>query len=137
MQESAPQKTWRYFYRSAQLKCPVCGISPLFCPVNQIRNVNDWFETLPGCPRCDYVYDQAPGYFLLALWMFDYGFAALFGIALLLTLMNSFQLSTTQLLLFTLIPTFLFAILTVRHAKSFYLAIDHYFFHNDGHSAKL
>ena len=131
MQETAQKKAWRYFYRSAQLKCPVCGISPLFCPISEIKNINDWFETLPGCSRCGYVYDQAPGYFLLALWMFDYGVAALFGIALLLIFFNFFQLPTTQLLLFTLIPTILLAILIVRHSKAFYLAIDHYFFHND------
>lgn len=91
----------------------------------------NWFETLEGCPRCSYVYDQEPGYFLLALWAFDYGVAALFGIALLLIALNFFQFTTAQLLLVTLIPTTIFAVLIVRHAKAFYLAMDHYFFHKD------
>lgn len=90
-----------------------------------------WFETLEGCPRCNYVYNQEPGYFLLALWVFDYGVAAVFGIALLLIFLNFFQLSTVQLLILTLIPTFIVAVLIVRHAKAFYLAMDHYFFHKD------
>jgi uncharacterized protein (DUF983 family) len=128
---SAAQKAWLYFYRSLRLRCPVCGRSPLFKPVPKIRGWLEWFETLPGCPRCDYVYDQEPGYFMLALWMFDYGAAALFGIGLFLMLFNSFELSTGQLLFYTLVPTLTFALLAVRHAKAFYLALDHYFFHKD------
>ena len=127
--ETPGRKAQLYFYRGAQLKCPVCGVSPLFRPVSEVKSIADWFETLEGCPRCNYVYDQEPGYFLLALWAFDYGIAAVFGIALLLVFLTYFQFSTAQLLLFTLIPTFIFAILIVRHSKSFYLAMDHYFFH--------
>jgi uncharacterized protein (DUF983 family) len=133
-EQSAIKKAWLYFQRSLRLRCPVCGVSPLFKPVSRIRNVMDWFVTLPGCPRCDYVYDQEPGYFMLALWSFDYGAAALFGIGLFLILFNYFELSTWQLILLTLIPTMLVAILFVRHAKAFYLAIDHYFFHEDNES---
>jgi hypothetical protein len=128
---SASKKALHFFYRSLRLRCPVCGISPLFKPVAQIRSVTDWFETLSGCPRCDYIYDQEPGYFMLALWSFDYGAAALFGMALFLFLFNFFEFTTFQLVLLTLIPTTLFAVLIVRHAKAFYLAIDHYFFHDD------
>jgi hypothetical protein len=131
-QQSTPlQKAWLYFLRSARLKCPVCGLSPIFRPLNEVRNLDHWFETLPGCPRCNYVYDREPGYFMLPLWSLDYGTASLFGIATFLILFNYFQLSTLQLLLLTLIPTFLLAMLIVRHAKAFYLAIDHYFFHDD------
>ncbi len=134
MTETQPtglKKAWLYFGRSLRLRCPVCGRSPLFQPVSSISGVMSWFETLPGCPHCDYVYDQEPGYFMLALWMFDYGAAALFGIGLFLILFYYFELSTGQLLLFTLGPTLIFAVLIVRHAKAFYLALDHYFFHDD------
>lgn len=132
MSESVlPEKhrAWLYFSRSARLRCPVCGMSPLFQPIGEMKHVRDWFDTLPGCPRCNYAYDREPGYFMLALWSLDYGAAAIFGIALFLILFNFFQLSTGQLLLWTLLPTFLFAVLIVRHAKAFYLAFDHYFFH--------
>jgi len=130
-QPSNLHKAWLYFERSARLQCPVCGLQPLFKPVGQISSITDWFETLPGCPHCNYKYDREPGYFMLALWSLDYGTAALVGIAIMLVLVNFFALSTWQLLLFTLLPTFLFALLFVRHSKAFYLAIDHYFFHND------
>ncbi len=133
----ASKTAWLYFQRSLRWRCPVCGVSPLFRPISQIRNVLDWFVTLPGCPRCDYVYDQEPGYFMLALWSFDYGAAALFGIGLFLILFTYCELSTWQLILLTLLPTMLFAVLFVRHAKAFYLAIDHYFFHEDNESLEL
>lgn len=126
---SSLKKAWRYFNRSARLKCPVCGVSPLFKPVSKVRSVNDWFQTLSGCPKCDYVYDQEPGYFMLAIWTLDYGPACIFSIAVIAFLMNFFDLTTIQLLIFSLIPTFIFAVLIVRHAKAFYLAMDHYFFH--------
>ncbi len=129
--EAAAPKAWRYFQRSLRLRCPVCGRSPLFRPIGDIRAVSHWFETLEGCPHCNYVYDREPGYFMAALLMFDYGLAALFGMALLLVLYFKFQLTTLPLLLWTLIPTFIFALLMVRHAKAFWLALDHYFFHQD------
>jgi uncharacterized protein (DUF983 family) len=130
-QPPALKKAWLYFFRSAQLRCPVCGISPMFRPISQMRRFSDWFETLPGCPICNYVYNREPGYFMLPLWSFDYGVASIFGIALALILINYFQLPTWQLLLFTLLPTFAVALLLVRHSKAFYVAIDHYFFHHD------
>jgi uncharacterized protein (DUF983 family) len=132
----ARKTAWLYLRRSLRLRCPVCGVSPLFKPIPQIRSVMDWFITLPGCPRCNYVYDQEPGYFMLALWSFDYGAAALFGIGLFLVLFNYFELSTWQLILLTLLPTMLFAVIFVRHAKAFYLAIDHYFFHEGNESTE-
>ena len=113
------------------MKCPVCGISPLFCPVGQMRNPIDWFETLEGCPQCRYRYDREAGYFMAALWMFDYGLAALFGIILLLVLFFFFELSTTALLISVLLPTLLLALLLMRHAKSFWLALDRFFHPED------
>jgi hypothetical protein len=131
VEPSPLKKAWLYFLRSALWRCPVCGISPMFRPIGQIRNLNDWFETLPGCPHCNYVYNREPGYFMLPLWSFDYGVAGAFGIALALILVNYFQLPTLFLLLLTLLPTFIVALLLVRHSKAFYVAIDHYFFHHD------
>jgi uncharacterized protein (DUF983 family) len=126
------RSAWRYLARALRLRCPVCGAWPLFRPVRQWRSPLDWFETLPGCPHCQYAYDREPGYFMLALWTFDYGAAALFGLGLFGLLFNFFDLSTRQLLFFTLGPTFVVAILMVRPAKALYLALDHYFFHADG-----
>lgn len=125
---STGKKAWLYFQRALRLRCPVCGLHPLFRPLQHIGGVSDWFETLPGCPHCGYAYDRESGYFMMALWSLDYGPAALVGIGLLFFFTAFFELPTWQLLLAVLLPTLIFAVLIVRHAKAFYLAIDQYFF---------
>jgi uncharacterized protein (DUF983 family) len=124
------RKIWLYLGRSLRLRCPVCGESPLFPAVRSLKSFSAWFETLPGCPRCRYAYDRESGYYMMALWAFDYGPAALFGISLLILLSTVGQLSTGQLLLLVLLPTFIFALLIVRHAKALYLALELLFFHH-------
>ena len=119
------QKAWRYFRRSARLRCPVCGISPLFLPARRTEGILDWFTILPGCPRCGYRYEREPGYFLFALWLFSFGLVPVVGVGLLLLLVRLFELSTAQMVFFTLVPTLLLGIISVRHVKAFYLAFDH------------
>jgi uncharacterized protein (DUF983 family) len=122
---SPTQKTWRYLDRTARLRCPTCGISPLFLPASRVESISDWFTMLPGCPRCGYAYDREPGYFLFALWMINFGIVAIVGLGLLFLLDYLFDLSTPQLILFTLIPLWMLGILSVRHTKAFFLAFDH------------
>ena len=122
---------WHYLWRAARLRCPVCGQSPLFRPIREVTGLTGWFETLPGCPHCNYAYDRESGYFMMALWSLDYAPAAVVGIGSLLFFTNFYALSTWQLLLATLLPTLIVALLIVRHAKAFYLAIDQYFFFNE------
>ena len=123
------KKAGRYFVRALRLRCPICGLHPLFRPLHKVRGVTDWYETLAGCPRCDYEYDRESGYFMLALWSFVYGPAALLGIGLLIFFTTFYHFTTGQLLLVVLAPTLIFAVLIVRHAKAFYLTIDQYFFY--------
>lgn len=80
---------------------------------------------LPGCPRCGYTYNREPGYFLFALWLINFGIVAIFGIGLLFALDTLFELSTAQLLFFILVPLWVLGILSVRHTKAFFLALDH------------
>ena len=68
------------------LRCPVCGISPLFMSARRTESLSDWFTMLPGCPRCNYVYEREPGYFLFALWLINFGMVTFFGLGLLLLL---------------------------------------------------
>ncbi len=119
-----------YLLRSLRLRCPVCGLHPLFKPIGEMRSLNDWFQTLPGCPHCKYEYDREEGYYMLALWAFDYGPAAVVGIGLLLFFFFNYQLSTPLLLAAVLLPTFIFALLIVRHAKALYLMVDLLIFHS-------
>jgi uncharacterized protein (DUF983 family) len=122
---SLTQKFWVYLHRTIRLRCPECGISPLFPPASRVESISDWFTMLPGCPRCGYAYDREPGYFLFALWMINFGIVAIFGLGLLLLLDYLFDLSTAQLIFFTLVPLWLLGILSTRHTKAFFLALDH------------
>lgn len=121
------QKFWLYLRRATYLRCPVCGISPIFLSFKQVESIPDWFATLPGCPRCDYVYDREPGYFLLALWVINFGLVAVVGIGVLFLLDYLFtDLSVGQLLFFTLVPLWGLGILSARHTKAFFMALDHW-----------
>src|SRR5690349_1329720 len=57
---------WQFLFRAIRLRCPECGVSPMFVPVARTRSLRDWFTPLDGCPRCGYAYDREDGYFLLA-----------------------------------------------------------------------
>jgi len=119
------QKIWLYLKRSARLRCPVCGRSPLFLPARRTESIPDWFAMLPGCPRCGYRYEREPGYFLFALWLVNFGMVTFVGLGLLLALDRFFTLSTAQLMFFTLVPLWVLGIASVRHIKAFFLAVDH------------
>lgn len=124
---ASTQKFWLYLRRAACLRCPVCGISPVFMSLGQVESISDWFATLPGCPRCDYVYDREPGYFLLALWTINFSLVAVVGIGLLFLLDTLFPgISIAQLIFFTLVPLWILGILSARHTKAFFMALDHW-----------
>ena len=116
---------WRYFGRALRLRCPVCGISPLFRPAKRTESLTDWFTMLPGCPRCGYAYEREPGYYLFALWLISFFLVAICGLGLLLLLDYLFAPSTPVMLVGTLFPVMLIIILTVRHQKALFLALDH------------
>ena len=52
---AAPRpKAWTFIGRALRLRCPECGVSPLFVPLRRVRSLDDWFRPLDGCPRCGY-----------------------------------------------------------------------------------
>jgi hypothetical protein len=108
------------------LRCPTCGISPLFLPAHRVEGLDDWYTTLPGCPRCGYPYEREPGYFVLAVGLVNFGVITFCGTGWVLTLGSLFDISTAQLIFFTLVPTLTISILSMRHAKAFFLAFDHF-----------
>lgn len=119
------QKIGLYLRRTVRLRCPECGISPLYLPASRVESISDWFTMLPGCPRCGYPYDREPGYFIFAISMINFVLVAVFGVGTLLLLDSLFDLSTAQLIFFTLLPVWLLGILSARHTKAFFLALDH------------
>jgi uncharacterized protein (DUF983 family) len=124
-------RTWAkaraYTARALLLRCPVCGVSPVFPPLARTRSLHDWFTPLDGCPRCGYAYDREPGYFLLSIWAINYGFAALLGLLLYGVFELLFQWPVWTLIAAVVGPVVLFNLLFVRHAKTIFIAWDHFF----------
>ena len=120
------RRLWLYFSRASRLRCPHCGTKPMFVPLRRTRSLQDWFTPLDGCPRCGYAFEREIGYFLMAIWAVGYGFGALFGLAIYLYLEVNYHASITTLLVATMTPVFIFVVLFARHAKSYYLAFDHF-----------
>jgi len=117
---------WTSLRRALRLRCPECGISPIFTPWRDTRSLFDWFTPLDGCPRCGYAYQREEGYFLLATWGVNYGVVA--GLALLISMMFEWlhPLTMWQYVLYVFTPMPLLSFALVRHAKAIWLAIDHF-----------
>jgi uncharacterized protein (DUF983 family) len=108
-----------------RLRCPHCGEAALFEPVRALRSLHGWFDTRPGCPRCEYLYEREPNYFLQATWGTIYVPAALLGVALMFLLPRWFRLGDTALLLAIITPMVLLAFAISRHGRLLFLIIDH------------
>ena len=120
-------KALRYLLRALRLRCPTCGISPIFVPWHRLNSLRDWFTPLDGCPRCGYAYERETGYFLLSIWAVNYGVGSLMGISIYLILETFCHLPLKSLLFWVIAPVVVFNILFARHSKSLFLALDHYF----------
>jgi uncharacterized protein (DUF983 family) len=128
---SRPPRSWglaaKFFWRALLLRCPECGISPIFPPLHRIRRPADLFTPLDGCPRCGYAYTREIGYFLMATWAVSYGVGSLVGLAIYLYMEYVLNASLTAMLWTCVSAVVLFNLLFARHARSFWLAIDHFF----------
>jgi uncharacterized protein (DUF983 family) len=118
---------WPFFKRSLRLRCPECGVSPIFPAIRRVRSLWDWFTPLDGCPRCGYAYLREEGYFLLATWVINYGIIAGLAVIVSFTLDELLNLTIRQQVLFVFAPMPVLSLLFARHAKSMWLAMDHYF----------
>lgn len=116
-----------YFYRAMRLRCPTCGAKPIFPPVRSVRSLRDWFTPLDGCPQCGYAYEREEGYFLMAIWGVNYGLIGLGAMSLYFLLRINTDWSPFWLFCGTVLPAPFACIFFARHAKSLFLALDHFF----------
>jgi uncharacterized protein (DUF983 family) len=124
----SPRRIRQYLWRATWLRCPVCGTRPIFLPLARVRSLDDWLTPLDGCPVCGYAYDREPGYFLMSVWAIGYAASALVGIAVYVFLQTwHSDLSLVWTLLAVAVPLPIVNLLFARHAKSYFLAIDHLF----------
>jgi len=113
--------------RALRLRCPLCGISPVFISFRRVRSLDDWLHPLDGCPRCGYAYEREEGYFLLAIWGLNFGVVSVLSLSTAWLLDALFGLTVWQVILCVVPPMPLISVGLARHAKSLWLAIDHYF----------
>ena len=99
----------------------------MFVPAREVRSLYDWFRPLDGCPRCGFAYDREQGYFLMAIWGVNYGIVAGLGVIVSLLFEYFHPLRMWQYIFFVFLPMAPLSFLLSRHAKSLYLAMDHYF----------
>jgi uncharacterized protein (DUF983 family) len=125
--EARWKKALRYLGRALILNCPVCGKSPIFPPLHCTRTLRDWFTPLDGCPRCGYPYEREPGYFLVSVWIINYGAGSVLGIMIYVIREFFYHPPIGQLILSVIVPIFFFNLLFARHSKALFIALDHYY----------
>lgn len=111
------------------LDCPVCGAKPIFKKWHRVRSFYDWFTPLDGCPRCGYPYEREPGYFLLAVFGFNFGIGTTLGIGSFICLAewgDAADMSIWTLILTTAAPIPVLNLLIARHMKALFIALDHF-----------
>ncbi len=121
------QRAKLYFYRAMRLRCPECGVSPLFVPLKKTRSIDDLIMTLDGCPRCGYAYTRENGYWLIATWVINYTIVGGLGLATALWIDAHWPLPMWKICAIIITPMPFLSLAIARHSKSLFLAIDHYF----------
>jgi uncharacterized protein (DUF983 family) len=119
---------WRVFNkRGWRLRCPECGIARVFRPWKECHSLRDWSEPLEGCPICGYKYEREPGYFLLSMFALNYGVTGAFGVATMFLIDGYFHPPVWQTIAMVAPVLIVMSLLLIRHSKSLFLAMDHYF----------
>lgn len=102
--------------RAVQLRCPRCGIGPLF------KNMLIMHQR---CPHCSLKYERAPGYFLGSTYI-NYGFMAITVMSAYFALHYGIGFTNPQLAGPLLIYCLLMPLILFRYARSWWLAMDCY-----------
>ena len=110
--------------RALRLRCPRCGVSPVFPPLQATRTFKDYFSTLQGCPRCRYDYEREPGYFLMATFAVNYGLMIGTGLVLWIITETFFELPMWLQLTIILTPMVIVGVGAARLSKVIFLAFD-------------
>lgn len=96
----------------------------MFLPISKVRNLGGYFQPFDGCPQCGYAFEREPGYFLLATWAINYVVACAIGLLAFSVVSRWPGLSLALTFVLTLLPTLVAALLTIRHSKAIFLAMD-------------
>ena len=116
---------WTFMRRALALRCPECGLNPIFRPLREVKNLYDYFTPLDGCPHCGYPYEREDGYFLLSVWVLNYGIVSMIGLLAGIFIQSRYHPGVFSPLWLWLLPLPVISFLLARHSKAIFLAIDH------------
>ena len=116
-----------FIRRALRLRCPECGESRIFKPWRATRSLDDWFRPLDGCPNCQYQYEPEEGYFLVATWVMNYAVVVGFGFLMAFLLEVFWSPPLLVEVAVVILPMPILSLMLVRHSKSVFIAIDHFF----------
>ena len=102
--------------RALQLRCPRCGVGPLFKNF-VVMNVR--------CPHCSLKFERAPGYFLGSTYV-NYGFMAITTTAMYMGLHYGAEISNEVLTGPLIVYCVVMPIVLFRYARAWWLAMDCY-----------
>ncbi|MEQ8208643.1 MAG: DUF983 domain-containing protein [Lacipirellulaceae bacterium] len=103
--------------RGLRLRCPACGVSPLFC---------GWFAMNDPCENCGRRFDRAPGYLLGSIY-FNYGVTAVLVVAIYFGCYFAEVLTGKQLLVVLTLMIVVFPLWFFRYARALWIAFDELF----------
>lgn len=122
---SNSRKIWLYLARALNLRCPLCGQAPIFPPFYQYNGPVGWFKTLSRCSHCDCNFYRESGYFLIVAWFINVEVYTVFGVLGFIAIDRIIHLSFIELLFFNSILILMVSLLTIRHAKALFIALDY------------
>lgn len=105
----------RVFGRAVRLRCPRCGMTPLF---------RGPFTMHRACHLCGLVFERAQGYFVGAIYI-NYAVTVVIAMGGYLLLWSLTSLSTAWQLAIWLPVVTLFPLWFFRHSRSFWLALEY------------
>ena len=102
--------------RAFKLRCPRCGVGPLF---------KSFITMHDRCSHCSLKYERAPGYFLGSTYL-NYGFMAITTTTSYMALHYGADISNQRLAPFLGAYCLLMPLILFRYARSWWLAMDCY-----------
>ena len=118
-----PQARFQTLARAVRLRCPACGVGPLF---------RGLFAMAPGCGHCGYSYKREPGFYLGSIYI-NYGVTAIGTILLYALVVMAFGASHQRALAVSLVVAVLFPVVFFRWARALLLALDNSVNANQSH----
>lgn len=114
MKHTQPHSRFQAMVRAVRLRCPACGIGPLF---------RGLFAMAPECGRCGYSYRREPGFYLGSIYI-NYGVTAICTILLYALMVMGLGSSHERALAVSVVVAVVLPIVLFRWARALLLALD-------------